>query len=183
MPLPDRAARAEVVVDSRRREDADAHARDGGRGRDRVISGLGRDSGHRVSSGVATFHVDGDSSRIGISIVLDDYRAGWGGGEREWLLSWVYAGRLFQGSARETKDFLLGGGDVIMRGHVAIKNGTSWLYVGTFRFEFVNANKPNQSYALVLRGKVTDDPLDHRHLGSTKLYPIKARPPCIDIST
>jgi hypothetical protein len=70
-----------------------------------------------------------------------------------------------------------------MRGHVAIKNGASLLYVGTFSFELANADNPNQSYALVRDGKVTDDPLDHRHLGSTKLYPIKARLPCIDIST
>jgi hypothetical protein len=149
---------------------------------------FGKDSGHRVCSGVATFQVDGDNSRIGISIVLDDYRVGRAGAEREWVLSWVYAGRLFQGSARETEDFPLpdfrvGGGGVIMQGHVAIKNGASQLYVGTFRFELANADKPNQNYALVLDGKVTDDPLDRRHLGSTKLYPIKARLPCVDIST
>jgi hypothetical protein len=70
-----------------------------------------------------------------------------------------------------------------MQGHVAIKNGASPLYVGTFRFELANADKPNQNYTLVLDGKVTDDPLDRRHLGSTKLYPIKARLPCVDIST
>jgi hypothetical protein len=35
----------------------------------------------------------------------------------------------------------------------------------------------------MLDGKVTDDPLDRRHLGSIQLYPIKARLPCVDIST
>jgi hypothetical protein len=149
---------------------------------------FGKDSGHRVCSGVATFQADGDSSQIGISIVLDDYRAGWRGSEREWLLSWVYGGRLFQGSARETEDsplpdFRTRGGGAVMQGDVAIKNGKSRLYVGTFRFEVANADEPNQSYALVLDGKVTDDPLDRRHRGSTKLYPIRASLPCVDIST
>jgi hypothetical protein len=122
---------------------------------------FGKDSGHRVCSGVATFQADGDSSQIGISIVLDDYRAG--KAEREWVLSWVYAGRLFQGSVRETEDFRLPdfrvrSGGAIMQGHVAIKNGNSELYVGTFRFELKNAGKPNASYALVLDGKVTAEP-------------------------
>jgi hypothetical protein len=150
---------------------------------------FGKDSGHRVCSGVATFQADGDSSRIGISIVLDDYRAG--GVEREWVLSWVYAGRLFRGSVRETKDFPLPdfqvrGRVAIMQGYVAIKNGESRLYAGTFRFEIANAGKPNARYALVLDGKVTNDP-DGRGVidgtGRTKLYPIKATLPCVDIST
>ena len=50
---------------------------------------FGWDSGG-VRSGVARYQVDGVSSRIGISTVVDDYRAG-GGFEREWVLSWVYA--------------------------------------------------------------------------------------------
>jgi hypothetical protein len=144
---------------------------------------FGKDSGHRVCSGVAAFQADGDSSRIGISIVLDDYRAGARGGEREWVLSWVYAGRLFQGSVRESEDSPLPdfhgrGRNTIMQGRVEIKNGESPLYVGTFRFvDLANARKPNLSYALVLDGKVTDDPT------STKLYPVKATLPCVDIST
>jgi hypothetical protein len=151
---------------------------------------FGKDSGHRVCSGVATFHSDVASSRIGISIVLDDYRAR--GVEREWVLSWVYAGRLFQGSVRESKDFPLPdfrGRDrgTIMQGRVDIRNGKSRLYVGTFRFELANAGKPNAGYALVLDGKVTDDP-DSRDIidgrtGRTKLYPIKTTLPCVDIST
>jgi len=152
---------------------------------------FGKDSGHRVCSGVATFQADGDR-QIGISIVLDDYRAGRMGDEREWVFSWVYAGRLFQGSVRETGDFPLhnfqvGGRGAIMQGHVAIRNGKSRLYVGTFRFEVVHFSKPNQSYALVLNGKVTNDPFGRRIIddgtGSTKLYPIKATLPCVDIST
>ncbi len=143
---------------------------------------FGKDSGHRVCSGVATFQADGDSPRIGISIVVDDYRAGSRGSEREWLLSWVYAGRLFQGSVRETEDSPLPGshrrgGSAIMRGRVAIRNGKNQLYVGTFSFERANAGQPEESYALVLDGRVTDDP------DSVKLYPIKAMLPCIDIST
>ena len=151
---------------------------------------FGKDSGHRVCSGVATFQADGDGSQIGISIVLDDYRMG--GVGREWVFSWVYAGRLFQGSVRETGDFPLpdfrvGGRGAIMQGHVAIKNGKSRLYVGTFRFEVAHFSERNQSYALVLNGKVTDDPFGRRIIdgrtGSTKLYPINATLPCVDIST
>jgi hypothetical protein len=159
---------------------------------------FGKDSGHWVCSGVATLQADGDSSRIGISIVLDDYRAGWGGGERNWVLSWVYAGKLFQGSVRQTNDlrlpdFRMRGKNTIMRGHVAIKNGNSRLYVGTFRF-VANEGKPNTTYALALDGKVTDDPegkitedpegghIIDGHAGSTKLHPIKAMLPCVDIS-
>jgi len=153
---------------------------------------LGKDSGHSVCSGVAAIHGDGDSSQIGISIVLDDYRAGRRGDEREWVLSWVYAGKLFQGSVREAEafprpEYRVGGRYVIMHGHVTIKNGKSRLYVGTFSFEQADAGTPNASNALVLDGKVTDDPdgraiIDGR-TGSTTLYPIKATLPCIDIST
>jgi hypothetical protein len=145
-------------------------------GLSRCGAAFGKDSAHSVSSGVALLQAEGDSSRIGISIVLDDDRAGWAGTDREWVLSWVCAGRLFQGSAPDPEgaprpDNRLGGRDVIVQGHVAIKNGKSRLFVGTFPFE---AGRP---YALVVDGRVTDDP------GSTKLYPIKATLPCVDIST
>jgi hypothetical protein len=36
--------------------------------------------------------------------------------------------------------------------------GANPLYGGTFRFELANVDKPDRSYALMLDGKVTDDP-------------------------
>jgi hypothetical protein len=138
---------------------------------------FGKDSGHYVCSAVTSFERDGENSRIGISIVLDDWRApGNGGIDRIRLLSWVYAGKLFQGSVRDTGNPPVNH-DYVMQGHVEIKNGKRQMYAGAFKLRRVNAGQPDQSYALVLDGKVTDDP------GSEKLYPVKATLPCIDIST
>jgi len=130
---------------------------------------FGRDSGHWVCSAVTSFQADENSSRIGISIVLDDWRAP-GGLDRIYALSWVYAGKLFQGSVRDRTNL----GD--LRGNVTIKNGRSRLYVGTFRLKRDNGGQPNERYALILDGMITDDP------ASMKLHPIKATLPCVDLS-
>jgi hypothetical protein len=130
---------------------------------------LGRDSGHWVCSAVTEFQADGNNSPIGISIVLDDWRAP-GGRDRIRVLSWVYGGKLFQGSVRDATD------SVGLQGNVAIKNGKNQLYAGAFRLKRENDGQPDERYALVLDGKITDDP------ASTTLHPIKATLPCVNLS-
>jgi hypothetical protein len=131
---------------------------------------FGRDSAHYVCSAVASFRADGSDSPIGISIVFDDTR-GPGGNGRRYVLSWVYQGKLFQGSLSDNaKNFVQT--DNWLQGNVAMKNGKSQLYAGTFTLE----QQPNQSYALLLDGKITDDPT------STKFYPVKATLPCVHLS-
>jgi hypothetical protein len=148
-------------------------------GRAMVAAGIGlyfcgaafaRDSAHYVCSAVASFQSGGSDSPIGISIVFDDTR-GVGANGRKYVLSWVYQSRLFQGSLTDsTKGFVQA--DSYLQGPVAIKNGKSQLYVGTFKLD----QQSDQSYALELDGKITDDP------SSTKLYAVKATLPCVDLS-
>jgi hypothetical protein len=152
---------------------------------------FGKDSGHQVCSGVASvpaasIQADGDNPDwglgfrrdenellvpvIGISILVEDYR--WKAVERLWILSWVFAGKLYQGEWEEHWE---------LPGHVALKNGKRLLYEGTFSFESDHYFKRVFRNNLVLHGKVTDNP-DGR-VGRTKFYPIKAKLRCVDIST
>jgi hypothetical protein len=123
------------------------------------------DSSHYVCSAVADYRADGADSKIGVSIDFYDSRAE-GGNARKYVLSSVYQGKLFQGAVIDRSG-------KFGQGSIDMKNGQSELYAGTFKLE----QQPDQSYVMTIDGKINDDPAD-----SKKLYPIKAKLPCVDLS-
>jgi hypothetical protein len=131
-----------------------------------TTAALARDSSRYVCSAVAEFR-DGDAnSKIGISIDFYDSRAPRGDG-RKYVLSSIYQSKLFQGS-------MIDRSDKFGEGSVALKNGRTQLYAGSFKLE---QKSGGDSYVMSLDGKISDDPTDRG-----KAYPVKATLPCVDLS-
>jgi hypothetical protein len=124
-----------------------------------------KDSARIVCSGIAEFGNQGDLRKIGISIDFFDRRAK-NGQDREYTLSTVYQHKLFQGS-------IIDKGEQWGQGKINLTNSRSELFVGNFKLEA----GPNDSYTMVLEGKINDDPASGK-----PLYPIKAKLPCVDLS-
>ncbi len=124
-----------------------------------------RDSARYVCSAVTEITVEGAPEKLGVSIDFFDSRAE-NGNARKYVLSTVYQGKLFQGSVIDR-------GEVFGTGTIAMKNGQTQFYVGKFKLE----QQQDDSYTMVLDGKVNDDPA-----AGKKLYPIKAKLPCVDLS-
>jgi hypothetical protein len=59
------------------------------------------------------------------------------------------------------------------QGTITLRNGESQLYVGRFKLE----QRSDDSYVMMLDGKINDDPAAGR-----TMYPIKGRLPCVDFS-
>ena len=124
-----------------------------------------RDSSRYVCSAVADYRAEGVDSKIGVSIDFFDSRAE-GGSARKYVLSSIYQGKLFQGSVIDR-------GETFGQGSIAMKNGQSQLFVGTFKLE----QQKDDSYVMAIDGKINDDPAYNK-----KLFPIKARLPCVNLS-
>ena len=124
-----------------------------------------RDSSRYVCSAVVEYQADGASSQIGVSIDFLDTRAE-NGDARRYQLSSVYQGKLFQGA-------MIDRSENYGQGTITLRNGESQLYVGRFKLE----QRSDDSYVMVLDGKINDDPA----AGKT-MYPIKGRLPCVDLS-
>jgi hypothetical protein len=125
---------------------------------------LARDSSRYVCSAVAGFR-DGDANaKIAISIDFFDSRAP-GGDGRRYVLSSIYQGKLFQGA-------MIDRSDNFGEGSISLKNGSSELYVGKFKLE-----QKDDSYVMAIDGRINEDPGSSR-----KLFAIKARLPCVDLS-
>jgi len=124
-----------------------------------------RDSSRIVCSGVAEFVSSGSLEKIGISIDFLDVRAPRGIG-REYILSSIYQGKLFQGS-------IIDKSDNYGQGRIILKNAQVEFFVGTFKLEIGQ----NNAYTMELDGKINDDPR-----GGKTLYLIKAKLPCVDLS-
>jgi hypothetical protein len=126
---------------------------------------LARDSSRYVCSAVVEYQIERSPSQIGMSIDFLDTRAE-NGDSRKYQLSSIYQGKLFQG-------VMIDRSENYGQGTITLKSGESQLYVGRFKLE----QRPDDSYVMVLDGKINDDPA----AGKT-LYPIKARLPCVDLS-
>lgn len=124
-----------------------------------------RDSSRYVCSAVAAYQVEGADSQIGVSIDFFDSRAE-GGSARKYVLSSIYQGKLFQGSVIDR-------GETFGQGSITLKNGQSELFVGKFKLE----QQKDDSYVMAIEGKINDDPA-----AGKKLYPIKAKLPCVNLS-
>lgn len=124
-----------------------------------------RDSSRYVCSAVADFRADGADSQIGISIDFFDSRAE-GGSARRYVLSSIYQGKLFQGS-------MIDRSENFGQGSISLKNGQSELFVGKFKLE----PQKDDSYVMAINGRINEDPAAGR-----KLYPIKAKLPCVNLS-
>jgi hypothetical protein len=130
-----------------------------------TTAALARDSSRYVCSAVAEFR-DGDAnSKIGISIDFYDSRAPRGDG-RKYVLSSIYQSKLFQGS-------MIDRSDNFGEGSISLKNGSSEFFVGKFKLE----QQKDDSYVMAIDGGINEDPGSSR-----KLFPIKARLPCVDLS-
>ncbi len=126
---------------------------------------LARDSSRYVCSAVVEYQSEGSSSQIGVSIDFLDTRAE-NGDARKYQLSSVYQGKLFQG-------IVIDRSENFGRGVIKLRNGESQLYDGKFKLE----QQADDSYVMVLDGRINDDPAAGR-----TMYPIKARLPCVDLS-
>jgi hypothetical protein len=127
---------------------------------------LARDSSRYVCSAVAEFSDQGGaSSQIGVSIDFYDSRAP-GGDGRKYVLSSIYQSKLFQGS-------MIDKSDTFGEGSISLKNGRSEFFVGKFKLE---AQK-DDSYVMAIDGKINEDPGS-----SNKLFPIRAKLPCVNLS-
>ena len=124
-----------------------------------------RDSSRYVCSAVVEYQAEGASSQIGVSIDFLDTRAE-NGDARKYQLSSVYQGKLFQG-------VMIDRSENFGRGTIKLRNGESQLYDGKFKLE----QQSDDSYVMVLDGKINDDPAAGR-----TMYPIKGRLPCVDLS-
>jgi hypothetical protein len=124
-----------------------------------------RDSARYVCSAIVELRVEGGSRQIGISIDFFDGRAE-SGDARKYTLSSIYQGKLFQGTVIDRSD-------KFGQGRIALKNGRSELYVGSFKLE----KQRSDSYAMSLDGMINDDPARGK-----MLYSIKTRLPCVDLS-
>jgi hypothetical protein len=127
---------------------------------------LARDSSRYVCSAVATFQDEGSDSQIGISIDFYDSRAE-GGSARKYVLSSIYQGKLFQGSVIDRSE-------KFGEGSISLRNGQTELFVGKFKLE----PQKDDTYVMAIDGRLNEDPAY-----SSKLHPIKARLPCVDLST
>jgi hypothetical protein len=126
---------------------------------------LARDSSRYVCTAVAEFSDQGASSQIGVSIDFYDSRAP-GGDGRRYVLSSIYQSKLFQGS-------MIDRSDKFGEGSISLKNGRAEFFVGKFRLE----PQKDDSYVMAIDGKINEDPGS-----SNKLYPIKAKLPCVNLS-
>jgi hypothetical protein len=124
-----------------------------------------RDSSRYVCSAVADYRAEGVDSKIGVSIDFFDSRAE-GGSARKYVLSSIYQGKLFQGAVIDR-------GETFGQGSIAMKNGQSELFVGTFKLE----QQKDDSYLMAIDGKINDDSAYNK-----KLFPIKAKLPCVNLS-
>jgi hypothetical protein len=123
---------------------------------------LGRDSSRLVCSGIA--EIDGVSpEKIALSIDFVDHRA-MGGVNREYVLSSIYQGKLFQGKIVSTLD--------VWGGKIVLNNSRNKLFVGTFRVE-----RQDDAYTMSLEGKINKDPS-----GRSTLIATKTKLPCVDLS-
>jgi hypothetical protein len=125
---------------------------------------LARDSSRYVCSGVAD--LGGDGEKLGISMDFFDSRAA-GGAARKYVLSSIYQGKLFQ-------DAIIDRSDNFGQGKVTLKSGRSRFYSGSFKLE---QQQGGDGYVMSIEGKITNDPT-----GGGKLYPVKAKLPCVDLS-
>ncbi|HLH89690.1 MAG TPA: hypothetical protein VKX28_14650 [Xanthobacteraceae bacterium] len=127
---------------------------------------LARDSTRQVCSAIAEFR-DGDATtKIAVSIDFYDSRDPGGSDGRKYVLSSIYQGKLFQGS-------MIDKSDKFGEGTITLKNGRSELYAGKFKLE----QQKDDSYVMALDGRINEDPT-----ASRKLYPIKAKLPCVNLS-
>jgi hypothetical protein len=127
---------------------------------------LARDSSRYVCSAVAEFR-DGDAnSKIGVSIDFYDSRDPGGSDGRKYVLSSIYQSKLFQGS-------MIDKSDKFGEGAITLRNGRSELFVGKFKLE----QQKDDSYVMAIDGRINEDPGSSR-----KLFPIKAKLPCVDLS-
>jgi hypothetical protein len=124
-----------------------------------------RDSARHVCSAVAELKIEGGSEKLGISIDFFDVRAE-NGNARKYVLSSVYQSKLFQG-------FTIDRGVNWGQGKIAMKTGNSQFYVGGFKLE----QQSDDSYTMVLDGMINIDPS-----ASKKLYRVKAKLPCVNLS-
>jgi hypothetical protein len=124
---------------------------------------LGRDSSRLVCSGIAEIDYGVPPEKIAISIDFLDRRAV-GGVNREYVLSSIYQGRLFQGKIISTSD--------VWGGKIVLSNSRNKLFVGTFKLE-----RQDDAYAMSLDGKINKDPS-----GRSTLIVAKAKLPCVDLS-
>ncbi len=124
-----------------------------------------RDSSRIVCSGIAEYGSPGNLDKIGISIDFLEMRAP-NGSDREIVLSSIYQRKLFQGS-------MINKSDEFGRAKIDLRNAGSQFYVGSFKLK----SGQDDSYAMILDGKINDDPS-----GGNVLSPIKAKLACVDLS-
>jgi hypothetical protein len=125
---------------------------------------LAKDSAHIVCAGVATYGSAGATSKVGISIVFFDARAGVS--DRKWVLSSIHQQKLYQGSMIDkTGNFA--------SGRIVLNNGSQKFYSGQFKLE----KGANDRYVMLLDGEINDNPA-----AGGPGQPIKSKLSCIDIS-
>jgi hypothetical protein len=120
-----------------------------------------KDSGHYACTGVVKA-VDG--TPLGLSILVEDYRAAAGTG-RDYEFSSVFGRKLFSGRATDVK------GEETIRGSIRLQNKAHTLFSGSFSMTYASAPE------LSLSGEYQDDPSNDDRLK------IKANIPCIDFSS
>jgi len=125
---------------------------------------LARDSRQIVCSGFAEVDSGGSPDKMGISIDFYDHRAESGSG-RTFVLSSIYQGKLYQGTTSDKSEE--------DKGRIALKHSRSQLFVGSFKLE----TQQDDTYSMSLDGKINQDPDQTK-----KLYPAKAKLPCVDLS-
>ena len=125
-----------------------------------------RDSAHYVCSAIVSYGEGDNVDKMGLSIRFDDRRAESGSG-REYTLSAVYQIKLFQG-------IVIDRSDNFGQGKITLKNGSYEYFAGSFKL----VQGKNDTYSMVLDGRINDDPFQ-----SKRTAKIKATLPCVDLST
>jgi hypothetical protein len=125
-----------------------------------------RDSLRLVCSGFGEIASNASTDQIGISIDFLDTRAK-DGSSRNYIFSSIYHGKLFQGKIIDKSGEFPGG-------KLVLQQSGRQLYIGKFEFD----RKEDRTYSLLLMGKINKD---YPSSGS-KLYPVKAILPCVDLS-